>query len=216
MKMQLHPKSYQSVMGSLMKVGELIESTDLYDSSSGEWSVVPETLVGKFVSGTGTDGWAAPIYIRPWPGLSPKQVDHPEYWTLRGIGSDWVPCMVTGKPEALRPNLSGFVTSKEAGERIVTMFGGRARLDYRDYEPNWIQVKVGVNKEYEEVLRRLERAVSESYNILSPEMIFWALDPVNYIGYTPATIAAANRRKLIEDDSRKLIEADRDTNLYGN
>lgn len=55
-----------------------------------------------------------------------------EYWKPRGIGYD----------------LSGFVKSKEAGERIVAMFekalGKKPEtwLDYRESEPNWIQVKV--------------------------------------------------------------------------
>ena len=39
--------------------------------------------------------------------------------------------------------MAAFVDSKEAGERIVKMFKTGAFLDYRDYEPNWIQVKVG-------------------------------------------------------------------------
>ena len=55
-----------------------------------------------------------------------------EYWSPRGIGYD----------------LSGFVKSKEAGERIVAMFekalGKKPEtwLDFREREPNWIQVKV--------------------------------------------------------------------------
>jgi hypothetical protein len=55
-----------------------------------------------------------------------------EFWSPRGIGYD----------------LSGFVKSKQAGERIVKMFEdvlGRKPgtwLDYREFEPNWIQVKV--------------------------------------------------------------------------
>ena len=55
-----------------------------------------------------------------------------EYWKPRGIGYD----------------LSGFVKSKEAGERIVAMFekalGKKPEtwLDFREREPNWIQVKV--------------------------------------------------------------------------
>ena len=56
-----------------------------------------------------------------------------EYWSPRGIGYD----------------LSGFVKSKEAGERIVNMFKRalnksdiRTWLDFRPSEPTWIQVKV--------------------------------------------------------------------------
>lgn len=67
-----------------------------------------------------------------------------EYWKPRGIGYD----------------LSGFVKSKEAGERIVKMFekvlGRKPKtwLDFRPSEPTWIQVKVqkedaDLNKLYE-------------------------------------------------------------------
>jgi hypothetical protein len=67
-------------------------------------------------------------YIRP----DVKPDGGGEYWSPRGIGYD----------------LSGFVKSKEAGERIVKMVEkviGKTPntwLDYREDEPNWIQVKV--------------------------------------------------------------------------
>ena len=55
-----------------------------------------------------------------------------EYWTSRGIGYD----------------LSGFVKSKKAGERLLRMVKlvletdePKSWLDYRESEPNWIQFK---------------------------------------------------------------------------
>lgn len=55
-----------------------------------------------------------------------------EYWTSRGIGYD----------------LSGFVKSKQAGERLLRMVRlvlekdeTDSWLDYREKEPNWIQFK---------------------------------------------------------------------------
>jgi hypothetical protein len=54
-----------------------------------------------------------------------------EYWSPRGVGYD----------------LSGFVKSKEAGERIVQIVEKiinkkpNTWLDYRPHEPTWIQVK---------------------------------------------------------------------------
>ena len=55
-----------------------------------------------------------------------------EYWHSRGVGYD----------------LSGFVKSKEAGERILEMVKKvldkkevKSWLDYREYEPTWIQFK---------------------------------------------------------------------------
>ena len=63
------------------------------------------------------------------PELKPQ---NGEYWAPRGVGYD----------------LSGFVKSKEAGQRIVDMIyqiieiKPKSWLDYREYEPNWIQVKI--------------------------------------------------------------------------
>lgn len=55
-----------------------------------------------------------------------------EYWSSRGIGYD----------------LSGFVKSKQAGERLLKMVKEvlnndkpTSWLDYREYEPEWIQFK---------------------------------------------------------------------------
>ena len=55
-----------------------------------------------------------------------------EYWKSRGISYE----------------LSGFVKSKLAGERLLRMVKlvletdePKTRLDYREHEPNWIQVK---------------------------------------------------------------------------
>ena len=66
-------------------------------------------------------------YVRP--DIRPE--GEGEYWSPRGVGYD----------------LSGFVKSKEAGERIVAMtekvIGKTPKtwLDYRPSEPMWIQVK---------------------------------------------------------------------------
>ncbi len=79
----------------------------------------------------------------------------------RGIGSDQCPgCFVCGGETGLMDNISAFVASKEEGEQIVAWFGGRARLDFRDYEPNWIQVKVGACATHRGNLEHLQRLVS--------------------------------------------------------
>lgn len=68
------------------------------------------------------------LYVRP--DVKPEQGG--EYWQPRGVGYD----------------LSGFVKCKEAGERIVQMVEKvlakkpDSWLDYREQEPNWIQVKI--------------------------------------------------------------------------
>jgi len=63
----------------------------------------------------------------------------------RGIGRDVCPCcFVCGVNEnSALHNIAAFVNSKQDGELIVEWFNQRARLDFRESEPNWIQVKVG-------------------------------------------------------------------------
>lgn len=109
--------------------------------------------------------------------MSKKQIDNTMvYWSPRGIGYDSVPCFVTKQMKCDgRPNISGFVSSREDGEKVVEIFGGYARLDFRAFEPNWIQVKVGVEKGHEEVLERLEVAVNDG--ILTPKRLAWAINP---------------------------------------
>lgn len=133
------------------------------------------------------------------------EIDHPEYWSPRGIGSEWnLTCLVTGKEEKLMPNISGFVRSKAAGERIVKMFNGRARLDFRTYEPNWIQVKVGVLEEHKEVLVRLQNAVMTCEGMLTPEIIQWALDPEKCPGYQPK---ALERIRQLQEGATIRVQA---------
>jgi hypothetical protein len=79
-----------------------------------------------------------------------------EFLHARPIGKDWVPaCFVCGKPLELAPNIAAFVQCKEAGERVVKLFEGRARLDYREYEPDRIQVKIGVCEDHGDQLEEL-------------------------------------------------------------
>jgi hypothetical protein len=62
----------------------------------------------------------------------------------RAIGLDWTPgCFCCGGERGLHYNISFFVPSRETGEVVASLFASGAFLDYRDFEPNWIQVKVG-------------------------------------------------------------------------
>lgn len=72
-----------------------------------------------------------------------------EYWRSRGIGYD----------------LSGFVVSKLAGERLTRLVKyvlntdePLSHLDYRDFEPNWIQFKFQKEEFNLELLDKLARA----------------------------------------------------------
>jgi hypothetical protein len=76
----------------------------------------------------------------------------------RGIGFDRTPgCFCCGGDPGLYSNISGFVTSKEDGEKVITMLEYGARLDYRSYEPDWIQVKIGACEQH---LPNLEKLMS--------------------------------------------------------
>ncbi len=77
----------------------------------------------------------------------------------RGTGLDHIEkCFVCGRETAITPNISGFVENKEDGAAIVKYFQqGSARLDYRDYEPSWIQVKIGACEDHKNCLEELTR-----------------------------------------------------------
>ena len=85
-----------------------------------------------------------------------------EYFRSRGIGSDRIAtCFVCGCniSENYAANISAFVECKEAGERVVAMFAGRARLDFREREPDRVQVKVGACQKHQGNLDRLDGLV---------------------------------------------------------
>lgn len=72
-----------------------------------------------------------------------------EYWRSRGVGYD----------------LSGFVVSKLAGERLTRLVKyvlgtdePLSHLDYREFEPNWIQFKFQKEEFNLELLDKLTRA----------------------------------------------------------
>lgn len=81
----------------------------------------------------------------------------PVSWKVRGIGNDVTPgcfCCLD-ESERLYQNISAFVQTKEDGAMIVAAIGQGARLDYREREPNWIQVKVGACTEHFDFLTHL-------------------------------------------------------------
>lgn len=91
-----------------------------------------------------------------------KRDDEPRIYsaTPRGIGKNWGACMVCGgKDQDLQNDCAFFVPSRETGEAIVAMFKQGAKLDYRDFEPHWVQVKITACDEH---LSRLEMLISET------------------------------------------------------
>lgn len=81
------------------------------------------------------------------PDLKPG--DGGEFFRSRGIGMDRVDCFICGTQDrdgtgrSVLNNISAFVQCKNAGERVVAMFPQGARLDYREFEPDRVQVKIG-------------------------------------------------------------------------
>lgn len=91
---------------------------------------------------------------------------------IRGIGKDFTPgCFVCGGDEGCYHNIAAFVSYREDGERAVALFAQGARLDYRENEPNWIQLKIGACDKHLPNLQSLEEKVSSNNGLLSPDLI---------------------------------------------
>jgi hypothetical protein len=83
-------------------------------------------------------------------------------WSVRGVGNDNCPgCFVCGGEKSLYNNISAYVSSKELGEKIVQFFEKGAWLDYRKYEPNYLQVKVGACAKHLFNLQYLEKITKD-------------------------------------------------------
>lgn len=94
-----------------------------------------------------------------------------EHFYSRGVGLDGTPgCFVCGGDPGLYHNIAAFVKTNEAGERVVAMFQHGARLDYRSFEPDRVQVKIGACSEHEANLHQLN-ALTEKDETITPEMV---------------------------------------------
>jgi len=92
-----------------------------------------------------------------------------EFFYSRGVGVDSFPgCFVCGE-ETFGSNIAAFVQCKAAGERVVEMFDGHCRLDYREYSPDRVQVKLGCCKKHLCALEYLAQLVRD--HILTVEKI---------------------------------------------
>jgi hypothetical protein len=83
-----------------------------------------------------------------------------EYWNSRGASSF---------------DVSGFISSKPAGERLLRMVKyiletdePKTRLDYREHEPNWIQFKFSAEEFDVEKLDELARA---NGNVITEQIV---------------------------------------------
>lgn len=90
----------------------------------------------------------------------------------RGVGLDRTPgCFVCGGDEGLHNNIAAFTDSRADGEAVVELFDKGARLDYREHEPNWIQVKVGTCHLHLPALDALHQMTREHEGTISAEII---------------------------------------------
>jgi len=121
----------------------------------------------------------------------------------RGIGTDICPgCFVCGDTPSTTgylSNIAAFVESKEEGEEIVSWFTHGARLDYRDHEPAWIQVKIGACAAHLPNLEWLANATSW-HGRIRKKHIEDAVQPLT---------------AGVEDVTGKAIEPDRDATRVG-
>ena len=90
-----------------------------------------------------------------------------EYFHSRGIGMDsGLRCFVCmSKPtQHFLDNIAAFVTTGDAGQRIVAMFDsfrGGARLDFRESSPDHVQVKIGACPRHRPNLENLQTACED-------------------------------------------------------
>ena len=97
-----------------------------------------------------------------------------EFFSSRGIGLDNTPgCFVCGGGERMRNNIAAFVQCRAAGERVVAMFASGARLDYRAFEPDRVQVKIGACSTHLPNLQRLHDLIGrgDERGVITAEMI---------------------------------------------
>jgi hypothetical protein len=111
----------------------------------------------------------------------------------RGVGSNggWA-SLVTGQLVKFGPDLSLFVASRADAYTIADWLTSdfmdernrakrvdRCHIDYRDFEPHWLQVKLIVEEEHRVVLERLSEALYLRDGYLDKRLLDWAVDPMN-------------------------------------
>ena len=106
-------------------------------------SICSSSQLGTYVT-LGSSDYYKMFYVAP-----DSKPEVGEYWRSRGVGYD----------------LSGFVVSKLAGERLTRLVKyvlntdePLSHLDYREFEPNWIQFKFQEEEFNLELLDKLARA----------------------------------------------------------
>lgn len=138
--------------------------------------------------------------------------------SARGVGSNggWA-SLVTGKHVEFGPDLSLFVSSRADAYRLVDWVTplepteeekaatpshshwhrvDRAKVDYRDFEPGWLQVKLIAEEEHRAVLERLSEALHYRDGYLDEKLIRWAIDPT--VNWNTAKGYQSHHREALE------------------
>lgn len=121
----------------------------------------------------------------PRKGIAKHKYVKPDVRPENGIG-DYC------KPRGIGYDLACFVKSREAGQRITDMinkineeYEGKAfscRLDYREYEPNWIQVKINYPNELRASF--LSGLISDNGYIITEDIVREAITmKVDFVNY---------------------------------
>lgn len=121
-------------------------------------------VVETAACGHGSLGMICSLQLSDWDKLvftaPDTRPEKGEFWTSRGATSF---------------DCSGFVVSKLAGERLRRMVNcvlekdeTKSWLDYRDYDPNWIQYKFSA-EEFD--VEKLDEKARENNNILTEDIL---------------------------------------------
>lgn len=108
-----------------------------------------------------------------------------EFFRSRGIGLDMVDCFVCGTRDRdgsgrnYLHNIAAFVRCKEAGERVIAMFSCGAYLDYRDFEPDRVQVKIGACDFHLGNLKKLNQLTHDG--VITSERVHEAKEELHFL-----------------------------------
>jgi len=100
-----------------------------------------------------------------------------EFFRSRGIGLDDCTCFICGTHDrdgeghTMLNNICAFVQCKVAGERVVALFDQGARMDYREFEPDRVQVKVGACDKHRPNLELLNELTHQADGVITKAMI---------------------------------------------
>lgn len=94
----------------------------------------------------------------------------------RGIGSGSGVCFICGhKPMTAHAELAGFTgNTRHEGElahRVFRAAGMETRLDWREHEPTWVQVKIGACQAHAMQLSDLDAAIRANSNQISTPLL---------------------------------------------